>query len=358
MLLADMGAEVLRVERPKSAGAFEPAPAEYDLLKRSRRNAILDLRHPLGLAAALRLVERADVLIEGFRPGVTERLGIGPEACWERNPALVYGRMTGWGQDGPWARVAGHDISYLAVTGALHAVGRRGGPPQVPANLLGDFGGGGTYLVMGVLAAVWEASRSGHGQVVDAAIVDGVASLSTMLRGLLAAGVWRDERGVNFLDTGYPPYDVYQASDGEWLAVGALEEKFYAEFLSALGLTDVPDRDDPETWTRLRARIAAVISGRTRAEWEAIFEGTDACVAPVLSFTEAPEHPQLAARGTFIEVDGVVQPAPAPRFSRTPSPAPTSPGQPGQDTSAALADWGVEDVDALLDAGAAVQSVT
>ncbi|HEX2307908.1 MAG TPA: CaiB/BaiF CoA-transferase family protein [Jatrophihabitantaceae bacterium] len=358
MLLADMGAEVLRIERPSSVGAFEPAPDEYDLLKRSRRSVILDLRHPLGLAAALRLVERADVLIEGFRPGVTERLGIGPEACWERNPALVYGRMTGWGQDGPWARAAGHDISYLAVTGALHAFGRRGGPPQVPANMVGDFGGGGTYLVMGVLAALWEASRSGQGQVVDAAIVDGVASLSTMLRGLLAAGAWRDERGVNFLDTGYPPYDVYQTSDGKWLAVGALEEKFYAELLSVLGLTDVPDRDDPEAWTRLRARIAAVIAGRTLAEWEASFDGTDACVAPVLSLTEAPEHPQLAARGTFVEVDGVVQPAPAPRFSRTPSPVPTPPAQPGQDTSAALADWGVPDVDALLEAGAAVQRAT
>jgi alpha-methylacyl-CoA racemase len=356
MLLADMGAEVLRVERPTPVGAFEPAPAEFDLLKRSRRSVILDLRHSLGLAAALRLVERADVLIEGFRPGVTERLGIGPEACWERNPALVYGRMTGWGQDGPWARAAGHDISYLAVTGALHAFGRRGGPPQVPANLLGDFGGGGTYLAMGVLAAVWEASRSGQGQVVDAAIVDGVASLSTMLRGMLAAGAWRDERGVNFLDTGYPPYDVYQTSDGKWLAMGALEEKFYAELLSVLGLTDVPDRDDQETWTRLRARIAAVISGRTRAEWEAIFDGTDACVAPVLSLTEAPEHAQLAARGTFVEVDGVVQPAPAPRFSRTPSAPPTPPTRPGQDTSTALADWGVPDVDALLEAGAAVQS--
>jgi alpha-methylacyl-CoA racemase len=351
-----MGAEVLRVDRPTPAGAFEPAPAEYDLLKRSRRSVILDLRHPLGLAAALRLVERADVLIEGFRPGVTERLGIGPDVCLERNPALVYGRMTGWGQDGPWAGAAGHDISYLAVTGALHAFGRHGGPPQVPANLLGDFGGGGTYLVMGVLAALWEASRSGHGQVVDAAIVDGVASLSTMLHGLLAAGAWRDERGVNFLDTGYPPYDVYETSDAKWVAVGALEEKFYAELLSVLGLTDVPDRDDPEAWTRLRARIAAVFSGRTRAEWAAIFDGTDACMAPVLSLTESPEHPQLAARGTFVEVDAVVQPAPAPRFSRTPSPLPTPPSPPGQHTSAALADWGVEDVDVLLDAGAAVQT--
>jgi alpha-methylacyl-CoA racemase len=356
MLLADMGAEVLRVERPKTAGAFEPASAGYDLLKRSRRSVILDLRHPLGLAAALSLAERADVLIEGFRPGVAERLGIGPEACWERNPALVYGRMTGWGQDGPWAGAAGHDISYLAVTGALHAFGRRGGPPQVPANLVGDFGGGGTYLVMGVLAALWEAGRSGRGQMVDAAIVDGVASLSTMLHGMLAAGAWHDERGVNFLDTGYPPYDVYPTSDGKWLAVGALEDKFYAELLVALGLTDVPDRDDPQAWTRLRARIAAVISGRTRAEWEAIFDGTDACVAPVLSLTEAPDHPQLAARGTFVEVDGVVQPAPAPRFGRTPSPTPTPPTQPGQDTSIALADWGIENVGELLEARAAVQT--
>jgi alpha-methylacyl-CoA racemase len=356
MLLADMGADVLRIERPPGSGRFSAGPAEYDLLNRSRRSVALDLRHPDGLATALRLVERADVLIEGFRPGATERLGLGPQECWARNPALVYGRMTGWGQEGPWAARAGHDIAYIALTGTLHAVGRVGGPPQVPLNLVGDFGGGGTYLVIGVLAALWEAGRSGSGQVVDAAIVDGTASLTTMVRGMRAAGRWRDQRGVNLLDSGYPAYDVYRTADGGWLAVGPLEERFYAQFLTFLGLTDVPDRTDPGQWSALRGRIAAVIAGRTRPEWEQAFDGIDACVAPVLSLDEAPAHPQLAARGTFVEIDGVVQPAPAPRFSRTPSAVQSPPARPGEHTRAALADWGIEDVQALLDTGAAVQA--
>lgn len=348
MVLADMGADVVRVDRPQPAGALVPAP--YDVLLRGRRSVVLDLRMPDGVRAALDLAERADVLIEGFRPGVTERLGLGPEDCWARNPKLVYGRMTGWGQDGPLARSAGHDISYLAITGALHAIGPAGGPPSVPMNIVGDFGGGGMYLATGVLAALLEAGRSGRGQVVDAAIVDGVASLTAMTYGMLAAGAWRDERGVNLLDGGVPWYDVYATSDGEWMAVGALEPRFFAEFTRLLGLEGV-SRDDPA----LRRQIAAAFAARTRAEWTSIFEGTDACVAPVLGLTEAPEHPHLTARGTFVDVDGIRQPAPAPRFSRTPSSVRTPPAPPGTHTRQALTDWGVPDVDALLETGAAIQ---
>ncbi|MDQ3601539.1 MAG: CoA transferase [Actinomycetota bacterium] len=352
MLLSDLGAEVLRIDRPGPASALRLAA-----LERGRRSVVLDLRRPEGVETVLQLLERADVLLEGFRPGVTERLGIGPDACWERNPKLVYGRMTGWGQDGPWARTAGHDIGYLAVSGTLHAVGRAGGPPQVPINVVGDFGGGALYLVVGVLAALHEASRSGRGQVVDAAIVDGAASLMAAMYGMLAAGAWRDERGVNLLDTGAPFYDVYQTSDGAHMAVGALEPKFYAEFVAKLGLDpSEAERDDPASWPALRERIAAVFASRTRDEWSAVFDGTDACVAPVLGMAEAPDHPQLAARGTFIEVDGARVPGPAPRFSRTPAVVQGPPVAPGAHTRTALADWGVPDVDALLESGVAVQT--
>jgi alpha-methylacyl-CoA racemase len=352
MLLCDLGAEVLRIERPERASA-----PRLVALERGRRSVLLDLRRPEGVETVVRLLERADVLLEGFRPGVTERLGIGPDACLERNPKLVYGRMTGWGQDGPWARTAGHDINYLAVSGALHAMGRAGGPPQVPINVVGDFGGGALYLVVGVLAALHEVSRSGRGQVVDAAIVDGAASLMTAIYGMLAAGGWRDERGVNLLDTGAPFYDVYQTSDGEHMAVGALEPRFYAEFVAKLGLDpSEAERGDPASWPALRDRIAAVFASRTREEWAAAFDGTDACVAPVLGMTEAPDHPQLAARGTFAEVDGVRVPAPAPRFSRTPAAVPAPPAAPGAHTRTALTDWGVPDVEALIESGVAVQS--
>ena len=352
MLLCDLGAEVLRIERPERASA-----PRLVALERGRRSVLLDLRRPEGVETVVRLLERADVLLEGFRPGVTERLGIGPDACLERNPKLVYGRMTGWGQDGPWARTAGHDINYLAVSGALHAMGRAGGPPQVPINVVGDFGGGALYLVVGVLAALHEVSRSGRGQVVDAAIVDGAASLMTAIYGMLAAGGWRDERGVNLLDTGAPFYDVYQTSDGEHMAVGALEPRFYAEFVAKLGLhPSEAERGDPASWPALRDRIAAVFASRTREEWAAAFDGTDACVAPVLGMTEAPDHPQLAARGTFAEVDGVRVPAPAPRFSRTPAAVPAPPAAPGAHTRTALTDWGVPDVEALIESGVAVQS--
>ena len=355
MLLADMGADVIRIDRP--AGATDIMPPESDTLRRGRRSVVLDLRSPDGVRAALDLAERADVLIEGYRPGVAERLGLSPEACWERNPRLVYGRMTGWGQDGPLAHAAGHDIAYVAVTGALHAIGRRGEAPAVPLNLVGDFGGGSLYLAMGVLAALFETARSGRGQVVDAAIVDGTASLTTMMHGMLAAGLWRDERGANLLDSGVPWYDVYRTADGRWMAAGPLEGKFYAEFMTLLGLDPGEwDRGDPRTWPALRERIAAAFATRTRAEWTKVFAGTDACVAPVLSLAEAPGHPQLAARGTFTEVDGISQPAPAPRFSRTPSAIQGPPARPGAHTREALTDWGIPDVDSLIASGAAIQN--
>jgi alpha-methylacyl-CoA racemase len=351
MLLAELGADVLRIDRP--GGALSLTPPELDLVNRGRRSAALDLKQPAAVDVVRRLVERADVLIEGFRPGVAERLGLGPEECHALNPRLVYGRMTGWGQDGPLAQTAGHDIDYLALTGALHLIGRAGGPPQVPANLLGDFAGGSLYLVIGVLAALYDAQLTGRGQVVDAAIVDGSAHLTTMLLGALAAGTWRQERGTNLLDTGAPFYDVYETADGEHMSVGAIEPRFYAELVERLGI-DVPDRDDPAQWPELRKVLAETFRERTQAEWIAVFEGSDACVAPVLPL--AAEHPHLAARGTFVEHHGVRQAAPAPRFDRTPTSLGRPPARPGQHTREALADWGISDLDALFDSGAAVQN--
>ena len=351
MLLADMGADVVRVERPGPPASSVP-PAK-DVLRRNRRSIVVDLHHPEGVPTVLSMAAKADVLLEGFRPGVTERLGLGPADCWAVNPRLVYGRMTGWGQSGPLAPTAGHDIGYIAVTGALASIGRVGEGPVPPVNLVGDFGGGSTFLVIGVLAALWEAARSGRGQVVDAAIVDGACSLTALLHGLLAAGQWTDRRGANFLDTGVPWYDTYRTADGEWMAVGALEPKFYTEFARLLGLSDDVSafRDDPSMWPRLREAIAQAFATRTRADWAAVFEGTDACVAPVLSLTEAARHPHLAARDTFIQVGGVTQPAPAPRFSRTVAPLPTSPPAIGANTLEVLRDWGIADIDRLIDAG-------
>ena len=358
MLLADLGADVVRIDRPGEASLPVPLPPELDLLRRGRPSVSLDLKHPDGLATALALVERADVLVEGYRPGVAERLGLGPDECLARNPRLVYGRMTGWGQDGPLAQAAGHDIGYVAITGALHAIGRAGGPPQVPVNLVGDFGGGALYLVVGVLAALLEARTSGRGQVVDAAIVDGTAHLSALVVGLVSAGLWSDQRGTNLLDTGAPFYDVYETSDGGFVAVGPLEPAFYAELLRLLEITDAaPDRLDPRQWPVLRALLAETFGRRTRDEWTALFEGSDACVEPVLSYVEAPTHPHLAARGTYVEHHGMVQPAPAPRFSRTPARLGTPPSTPGADTRTALAAWGIEGVDALLASGAAAEPV-
>jgi alpha-methylacyl-CoA racemase len=357
MFLADLGADVIRLDRPGSPAMPVPMPPEADILRRGRPSVVLDLKHPEGLATARALVARADVLIEGYRPAVAERLGLGPEDCLALNPALVYGRMTGWGQDGPLAQSAGHDIDYIAITGALGAIGRAGGPPQVPVNLVGDFGGGAMYLVAGILAALLEARASGRGQVVDAAIVDGTAHVSSLVVGLVSCGVWSDERGTNLLDTGAPFYDVYETSDSGWMAVGPLEQPFYDELLRILGLEEsAPDRLDPTSWPVLRALLAETFRTRTRAEWTDLFEGTDACVEPVLSYAEAPFHPHLAARGTYVRHHGVVQPAPAPRFSRTPGALTTPPPGIGADTRSALAAWGIGDVDGLVESGAALEA--
>ncbi len=357
MMLADSGASVLRIDRPgidrPDAGQARP---EREFLNRGRQSVVLDLKHPRAVDALLRLVEVADVLLEGFRPGVTERMGVGPEACLRRNPRLVYARMTGWGQQGPLAASVGHDIGYLARAGALHALGRAGGRPEFPANLLGDFGGGGMVMAYGICAALVERATSGRGQVVDTAIVDGVASLLAMPLMLMAQGRWRDERGVNLLDGGVPWYDVYETADGQWMAVGALEPRFYAALLDGLGLAGAPDRADPRNWPELRELLAARFRDRTREEWTATFAGTDACVEPVLSLTEAAADPHLAARETYVTGDGVIQPSPAPRFSRTPGqlsdPAPV----PGQHTVQALTAWGLADAEDLVACGAAVQA--
>jgi len=348
MLLADLGAEVVRVDRPGTLGIIPP---ESDITSRGKRSIIVDLKHERGPSLVLDLASRADVLLEGLRPGVTERLGIGPAECWARNPALVYGRMTGWGQDGPLSQAAGHDIGYIAITGALHAIGRAGGPPQVPVNYLGDFGGGSMFLVLGVLAALWEARASGHGQVVDAAIVDGTASLQAMTYSLLNAGLWRDERGVNFLDSGAPYYDVYQTSDGQYMAVGAIEPKFYATFIGLLfdGATpaDFPQHAQGADAERVRSAIRDRFSSRPQAEWAKVFEGTDACVAPVVSLAQAPAHPHLAARSTYVSPGGITQPGVAPRFSRTPGSAGPIEA-PGGHSRSVLEQWGVPDPESLL----------
>lgn len=338
MLLADLGADVVRVDRPDGPGlGIDPA---RDVTNRNKRSVVVDLKAPDGAARVLDLAERADVLIEGYRPGVAERLGVGPADCHARNPRLVYGRMTGWGQDGPLADRAGHDASYIAVTGTLGMIGRPGEPPALPANLLGDYAGGSLYLVVGVLAALHHARATGTGQVVDAAIVDGTAHLSAMIHGMLAAGAWQDRRAANLLDGGCPYYGTYETADGKYMAVGALEPRFYAEFLRLLDLDGLAGaHHDPARWPELRERVAARFKSGTRAEWTARFEGTDACVAPVLSLREAPDHPHLAARATFTEHDGLVQPAPAPRFSATPTRVRTGPALPGTGAEDVARDW-------------------
>ncbi|MET8896155.1 CaiB/BaiF CoA transferase family protein [Streptomyces albogriseolus] len=340
MLLADLGADVVRVDRPGGPGlGIDPA---RDVTNRNKRSVVVDLKAPDGAARVLDLAERADILIEGYRPGVAERLGVGPEDCRARNPRLVYGRMTGWGQDGPLADRAGHDIGYIAVTGALGMTGEPGRPPVAPANLLGDYAGGSLYLVVGVLAALHHARATGAGQVVDAAIVDGTAHLTSMIHGMLAAGVWQDRRGANLLDGGCPYYGTYRTADGGHMAVGALEPRFYAEFLRLLDLTGLTGAHaDVTRWPELRTRVAERFASRTRDAWTAVFEGTDACVAPVLSLREAPHHPHLAARSTFTDHAGITQPAPAPRFSATPATVRTGPARPGADTEDVARDWGV-----------------
>ncbi|MFB9536433.1 MULTISPECIES: CaiB/BaiF CoA transferase family protein [Streptomyces] len=346
MLLADLGADVVRVDRPGGPGlAIDPA---YDVTNRNKRSVIVDLKTPDGPDRVLDLAARADILVEGYRPGVAERLGVGPEACHARNPRLVYGRMTGWGQDGPLAERAGHDIAYIAPTGTLGMIGRPDEPPAVPANLLGDYAGGSLYLVVGVLAALNHARATGTGQVVDAAIVDGTAHLATMIHGMLAAGGWQDRRGANLLDGGCPYYGTYETADGRHMAVGALEPRFYEEFLTLLGIEDqATARKDVTRWGELREQIAVRFKTRTRDEWTAVFAGSDACVAPVLSLREAPHHPHLAARGTFTDHGGITQPAPAPRFSATPTSVRTGPARPGADTADVARDW---DVPGLLTA--------
>jgi alpha-methylacyl-CoA racemase len=356
MMLSDMGADVVRVDRARSVErGFDPGWLE--VLNRGRRSVGIDLKHSDGVETILRMVEQADALIEGFRPGVAERLGIGPDACLARNPKIVYGRMTGWGQEGPYAQAAGHDINYIALAGALAHFGRAGGKPTPPMNIVGDFGGGGMLLAFGVVCAVLDARSSGEGQVVDAAMVDGSAALMAMTWGLRAMGAFDEEKlGENVLDTGAPFYDTYETADGKFVSVGALEPQFFAELIERLGLSDedLPAQMDRSGWPKLRERFAHVFKSKTRDEWRAILEHTDACFAPVLTMSEATEHPHIRARGTVVELEGVQQPAPAPRFSRTPGAITRRAAQPGQHTDEALADWGFgpDELAKLRDTGA------
>ena len=354
MMLADQGAEVLRISR-KGAGA-KLGREKGDVMARGRRVVRLDLKKPEAVEAVLALAEAADGLIEGFRPGVMERLGLGPDAMLARNPRLVYGRMTGWGQEGPLAHTAGHDINYIALTGALHAIGTAE-TPVVPLNLVGDFGGGGMMLAFGMVSALLNAARTGKGQVVDAAMTDGSAALMAIIHGFHAQGAWEDRRAANMLDGGAHFYGVYQCKDGKHLAVGSIEPQFYAILRDKLGLAGAgfDDQHDRAKWPALKEKVAAAIRTRTRDEWAAVFADTDACVAPVLSLEEAPSHPHNAARGTYVEVDGVVQPAPAPRFSATPAAVPKAAPGHGESDLAALRDWGLaaETVESLKAAGAA-----
>lgn len=350
MLLADLGADIVRIDR-KGGRAWRAS----DVTFRSRRSLAMDLKSPAAVEACLKLTERADALIEGFRPGVMERLGLGPDIVLARNPALVYGRMTGFGQTGAWAKAAGHDINYIALSGALHAVGPAE-QPIPPLNLVGDYGGGGAFLAFGLLAAVLHARATGEGQVVDCAMVDGSASLMAHMYGWLADGRWTDRRADNVIDGGSHFYNAYRCADGTWVSFAAAEPQFYAVFRDALGLSD-PDFDaqfDKARWPRLKAKVAEVVAGKTRAEWTELLAGTDACFAPVLSLTEAPAHPLNAERGTFVEIEGVAQPAPAPRFSRTPGAVQGPPAAPGAHSRQALSDWGLEpaEIDALEAQGA------
>jgi len=355
-ILADLGADVIRVERPGGA-ATAGGSRETDLLTRGRPSVALDLKHPAAVEAVLQLVETADILVEGMRPGATERLGIGPDECLARNPRLIYGRMTGWGQTGPLSHAAGHDMNYIAITGALHGLGQDPQRPHFPSNLVGDFGGGSTYLVIGVLAALLEARTSGRGQVVDAAIVDGTTHLNTMATAMLAGGVLKEQRAANLLDGGAPFYDLYETADGRHMTVGALEPKFYEEFVTLLGIKDeAPDRYDLDRLDELRELIARTFRQKTMTEWAGIFDGTDACVAPVLTISEAARDPHIVARGSLVEHEGMIQPAPAPRFSRTEAALGTPPTAAGAATVEALEAWGVKDVTALVESGAAVQA--
>jgi alpha-methylacyl-CoA racemase len=346
MLLADLGADVIRVDRAQGAALVGPsADFRTEVLNRGRRSVAVDLKHPEGRDVVLTLVEQADALIEGFRPGVTERLGIGPEPCLALNPRLVYGRMTGFGQDGPMAQTVGHDLNYVAQSGILSLIGRAGQPPTPPLSLVGDFGGGGMVLALGILAALWESRTSGRGQVIDAAMSDGAALLGAAFFGFAQSGAWNTERGTNVVDSGAPYYDAYETSDGGWVAVAGMEERFYTELLDVLGLdpATLPEQDDQAQWPRLKTIFADTIRGRTRDEWVAAAAGRDACLSPVLEIHEAPLDAHNVARGSFVEVDGLTQPRPAPRFSRTPATVDLPPPAPGEHTREALAAWGVPD---------------
>lgn len=344
MLLSDMGADVLRIARPPSADrGIKGMETRHQLLNRGRPAVAMDLKNPRAVEAVKRMIASADALTEGFRPGVAERLGLGPEDCLRLNPKLVYGRITGWGQDGPLAAIPGHDINYIALTGALHAIGMKDGPPVPPLNLVGDFGGGAMYLAFGILCAVFEARSSGRGQVVDAAMVDGVSSLMTMMYGMHAAGLWSDNRGSNRLDSGTPWYDVYETADGKWISIGCNEPQFYDALLERLGIAAgvLPaNRHDRKGWPAIRACFKEKFRAKTRDEWCAIMDGSEVCFAPVLTLAEAPTHPHMRARATFVEKDGVVQPAPAPRFSRTRPEIRRSAGSVDQHGDDALCDWG------------------
>jgi alpha-methylacyl-CoA racemase len=344
MMLADMGADVLRVDRLQTPDLGLPLDPKFDVMARGRRSIALDLKKPESAEIVLTLVAKADVLIEGFRPGVTERLGLGPDACFAHNPRLIYGRITGWGQDGPLAQAAGHDINYIAISGVLHAIGRASQAPVPPLNLVGDFAGGALYLAFGIACALLEARTSGRGQVIDAAMSEGAASLMSFFCGQLAAGLWRDEQGINVLDGGAPWYDVYETADGEHIAIGAIEGRFYALLVDRLGLdpTTLPSRNNSARWPELRAKLRDVFKQKSRDEWCKILEGSDVCFAPVLSLAEAPMHAHNRARGTFVEREGIVQPAPAPRFSRTPGEIKRGAPRLGEGGAAALTDWGLD----------------
>jgi len=356
MLLSDLGADVLRIDRIEASDSGVDMPEKFNLLHRGRRSVAMDLKKPQAVEAVKQLVAQADALIEGFRPGVAERLGLGPDDCLAVNPRLVYGRMTGWGQDGPLAQAPGHDLNYIALSGVLHSIGAAGGPPIPPLNLAGDFGGGALYLALGLVSAILEARGSGQGQVVDAAMVDGSASLMTLMYGMRAAGVWTDERGTNRLDSGTPFYSVYETKDGSYVALASNEPRFFKATLKLLGLPldEFAEQHDRSRWPEMRQRFSDIFKTRTRDEWCRLMDGSEACFAPVLSMGEAPRHPHLKARGTFVEVDGVVQPAPAPRFSRTPGAIQRGAARPGQHTDEALQDWGLGEAQriALRTAGA------
>lgn len=358
MMFADLGAEVIRIDRPTPSGNGIVRAARFDLVARGRRSVILDLKRPEAVACALDLIAGANALIEGFRPGVMERLGLGPDACHAVNPRLVYGRLTGWGQTGPLAQIPGHDLNYLGLTGILEMIGREGEAPVPPLNLVADYAGGSLMLVAGLLAALVNVQRGGEGQVVDAAMVDGVALLGTAMAGLRAAGLHNGPRGTNILDGGAPYYDVYACADGDYLAVAPIEPKFRAAFLAILGFdaAGFPDLDDRAAWPEARSLIAARISERSRDEWCALFGGSDACVTPVLTSQEAPHHPHNVARSMHVQIGDAVQPAPAPRFSKTPAPLPAPPeGHPGDEGAAVLKDWGIAParIAELIETGAA-----